>query len=178
MINNGSNMKFIYLIFHFILLPYFCWGQAKTKIIQIDSLSEKGFLLDKGWKFQVGDNPRYADRDYDDSKWQSINPTLDVYDLPQLQQGIVWLRLQLRVVNPSDVQLALSITQSGASEVYLNGKLLHRFGVLSDNPAEIKAYNPFNKPISFPISEGQEQYAMHYSHTYALVPIGSMKIRL
>jgi signal transduction histidine kinase len=164
---SSSNMKFLYLIFHFILLPYFCWAQATTEIIQIDSLTEKGFLLDKGWKFQAGDNPRYADIDYDDSKWQSINPTLDVYDLPQLKQGIVWLRLHVRVVNPSDVHLALAITQSGASEVYLNGKLIRQFGVLSDNPAEIKAYNPFNKPISFPISDAQEQVM---AIRYALQP--------
>ena len=164
---NGSTMKFIYLIFHFILLPYFCWAQATTEIIQIDSLTEKGFLLDKGWKFQAGDNPRYADIDYDDSKWQSINPRLDVYDLPQLRKGIVWLRVHLRVLNPSDVHLALAITQSGASEIYLNGKLIRQFGVLSDNPAEIKAYNPFNKPISFPISDAQEQVL---AIRYALQP--------
>jgi hypothetical protein len=61
----------------------------------IDHLSPEGILFDKGWKFQAGDNPDYAKLYYDDSKWQDINPTLDVHDLPQIKEGTVWFRLHL-----------------------------------------------------------------------------------
>ena len=36
-----------------------CLPQADT-IFRIDQLSPDGILLDRGWKFQVGDDPAYA----------------------------------------------------------------------------------------------------------------------
>ena len=39
------------------------------------------------------------------------------------------------------------IEQNGASEVYLNGKLVKKLGTLSINPKEVKAFNPFNLSI-------------------------------
>src|SRR5215210_6383529 len=59
----------------------------------------EGILLDKGWKFQTGDDTEWARSEYDDSKWQPINPTLDIHDsLPQIpRSGIVWFRLHLFV---------------------------------------------------------------------------------
>ena len=59
------------------------------------------------------------------------------------------------------------MNQAGASEIYLNGKLIHQFGVISTNPNNIKAFNPNNMPESFPVSEGKEQVL---SIRYALQP--------
>ncbi len=149
-------MKTFCLILQFILLSCLCIGQ---KVIHIDSLPAEGFLLDKGWKFQAGDNPDYANADYDDSKWQSINPTLDIHDLPQgTKSGICWLRLHV-VIDSSLLgeQLALIITQSVASEIYLNGRLLYKFGTVSANQKEIKAYDPLGMPFSFPLDKNTEQ---------------------
>ena len=53
----------------------------------IDSIPANGILLDKGWKYTAGDDPDYAKPDYDDSKWQAINPTADIQELPQLKHG-------------------------------------------------------------------------------------------
>ena len=47
-------------------------------------LPTQGILLDKGWKWQGGDNPNFAKVDFDDSKWESIDPTKDIFDLPQI----------------------------------------------------------------------------------------------
>ncbi|HEU4859370.1 MAG TPA: ATP-binding protein, partial [Chitinophagaceae bacterium] len=119
---------------------------------------EEGVLLDKDWKFLSGDNPAYANSEYDDGAWGNINPTLDIYDLPQIpKSGIVWFRLRLLINTSLDKQLALIIQQSGASEIYLDGKLTHRFGVLSSNPANVKAYDPLWKPVSFPIKKNTIQ---------------------
>ena len=129
-----------------------------AKVLRVDRLPEEGVLLDKGWKFLSGDNPAYANSEYNDGAWETINPTLDIYDLPQIpKSGIVWFRLRLSI-NPSlDRQLALIIQQSGASEIYLDGQLIHRFGVISSNPANIKAYDPLWKPVSFPIKKNTTQ---------------------
>jgi len=141
----------------FFLFTNKCLPQAAT-IFHIDKLSSEGILLDKGWKFQVGDDPAYANAHHDDKGWKTINPALDIYDLPQIpKSGIVWFRLRL-LINTSLVrQLALIIQQSGASEIYLDGQLIHRFGVLSSNPANVKAYDPLWKPVSFPIKKNTIQ---------------------
>jgi signal transduction histidine kinase len=152
-------MKTFCLILQFIFLSYSCWSQDTREIIYIESLPEEGFLLDKGWKFQAGDNPDYANADYDDSNWQRINPTLDMRDLPEsTKSGICWLRLHL-VVDSSLLreQLSLLINQSVASEIYLNGRLLYKFGTISDNLEEIIAYNPLAMPFSLPFDKSKEQ---------------------
>src|SRR6266498_3795423 len=153
-------MKTFYLIF--LLILFFsdnCFSQDSiTPFFHLDKLPPEGVLLDKDWKFLSGDNPAYANSEYNDGAWEIINPTLDIYDLPQIpKSGIVWFRLRL-LINTSLVrQLALIIQQSGASEIYLDGQLIHRFGVLSSNPANVKAYDPLWKPVSFPIKKNTIQ---------------------
>ena len=129
-----------------------------AKVLHVDRLPEEGMLLDKGWKFLAGDDPAYANSEYDDGAWETINPTLDIYDLPQIpKSGIVWFRLHLLIDSSLNNQLVLIIQQSGASEIYLDGQLIHRFGVLSSNPANVKAYDPLWKPVSFPIKKNTIQ---------------------
>lgn len=53
--------------------------------------------------------------------------------------------------------LALVIQQIGASEIYLNGQLLHRWGVVRADPQKVIAFDPLWKPIPFPIRKTGEQ---------------------
>ena len=123
-----KNLCSLFLLF--FLFTNKCLPQADA-ILHIDKLSSDGILLDKGWKFQVGDDITYANTLYDDKAWKTINPTLDIYDLPQIpKSGIVWFRLNLSIDSSLNNQLVLIIQQSGASEIYLDGKLIHRFGTL------------------------------------------------
>ena len=151
-------------IFYFLLLLVFT---SASKSFSQDSSNEathltkvplEGMLLDKGWKFFAGDNPAYANPAYDDGGWETINPTLDIYDLPQIpKSGIGWFRLRLLIDSSLDRQLVLIIQQSGASEIYLDGQLIHPFGVISSNPANVKAYDPLWKPVSFPVKKNTIQ---------------------
>ena len=143
----------------FLLLFVFtnkCLPQAAT-IFRIDKLSSDGILLDKGWKFHVGDDPAYANAHYDDKAWKTINPALDIYDLPQIpRSGIVWFRLHLSIDSSLFNQLVLIIQQSGASEIYLDGKLIHHFGTISADKERVKAYDPLWKPVSLPMSKSTQ----------------------
>ncbi len=148
----------------FLLSTFTCFSQTQI----IDSIPEDGILLNKEWKFQEGDNPDYATTGYDDSKWQSIDPTLDVNDLPQIKRGIVWLRLHLFLdSNLTKEQLALTIDQAGASQIYLNGRLIFNIGVFDTDPVKIKAYDPFGVPVAFPLKNAGQQIL---SIRYALQP--------
>jgi len=70
--------------------------------------------------------------DYDDRAWQLINPTFRYsHDLTQIpKSGIGWFLFAyfyrywcVEIVK----QLALVIQQSGASEIYSNGRLIYQF---------------------------------------------------
>ena len=139
----------------FVLFLSFDTLAQNSDIFRIDSLPTEGVLLDKGWRWHAGDNPDFAKADFDDSKWEAINPTLDIIDsLPQIPRpsGICWFRIKLKFDKglPRDV-LAFAILQSGASEVYMNGKLAQKYGIVSSDPDKIKAYDPLNDPIPFSI---------------------------
>ncbi len=149
-----------------LLLSFMSFAQQGV-VFRIDSLPEQGILLDKGWKWHAGDNPDWAKADFDDSKWESIDPTKDIFNLPQVSQkgDIFWLRLPL-LVSDSTLKEALIMTirQSGASEVFLNGKSIQRLGVLSKNKSQIEAFSPGREPFHLPIQPGRPQFlAVRYA---------------
>jgi adenylate cyclase len=160
----------------------------KSDVFRIDSLPKQGILLDKGWKYKVADNQVFAKPDFDDSSWETIDPTKDIFDLPQVPKDgkIVWFRLKIDLDSSINELLALALQQSGASEIYLNGKLIKRIGIISENPTLIKAYNPYNFPIPFPINKEATQilairYALQpdiYYGTYFGTPNSAFTISL
>jgi len=160
-------MKTLCLFFVFVFLFINnSFSQKNTQVFHVSSMPPEGILLNKDWKFQTGDNLDYAKPEYDDKTWQSIDPTLDIHKLPQIPgSGICWFRLLISVdASVLKNQLAVSIQQSGASEIYLNGKLIRRIGILSNDIKKVKAYNPLDKPISFPANKDSIQVvAVRYS---------------
>ncbi len=152
-------------------------------IVLLVLLNRVGVAQTSGWKFHTGDNPNYAQPNFDDSDWASIDPTKDIFQLPQIPKDgtVFWLRLQLAIDSSLNRPLGLRIQQSGASEVYLNGKLIHQFGVLSTKPDQIRAFNPQDRPISASTGYGGVQvlavryavqpnirYATHFGYTNRL----------
>ena len=106
-----------------------------------------GSVLDQGWRFRAGDNPAYARPEYDDAAWTPINPNQLPGQLPQLADVRVgWLRLRLTVADSLRGRaLVLLFQQTGATEVYLNGRLLQRYGRVSADPAQVRP-GPFTAP--------------------------------
>lgn len=138
-------------------------AQNSTQIF-IQQLPQSGILLDKDWRFQAGDNPEWAKLEFDDSHWQAIDLTKDIHDVSQLwKDNIVWFRLHLTVDSALVGRLALTMREAGACEMYLDGHLVHRLGVVSKNPDSVKAFNPLNKPLSFPVKAGNQVLAIRYA---------------
>ena len=125
-----------------MLLAGRAWGQAApdTAVAVLRTVPYTGTVLDQGWKFKAGDDPAWAQPDFDDRAWAPINPNQRPQVLPQVQAArIGWLRLRLQV--PDSLRnraLVLLFQQTCASEVYLNGRLLHRYGVVSAVPGEVQ----------------------------------------
>jgi hypothetical protein len=74
---------------------------------------------------QAGDNPAYAQPDFDDSKWLPVNRTSRLREYFRRQQSpVMWRRLHVKV-SPEQIDLALQIDNiSRAFEVYVNGQKL------------------------------------------------------
>lgn len=125
-------------------------------LFRIDSLPKVGVVLTGGWKWHIGDNLAWADPGFDDSGWERIGPTQDTFASPQLPKfgQIGWFHIRLAVDNSVNDQLVLMIEQSGASEIYLNGKMIRRLGVISKKTGQIQAFTPLNLPISLPVTKG------------------------
>lgn len=147
----------------FLLLTLLCISNCVSQdVIHVKDIPAEGFLLESGWRFNVGDNPDYAQPSFDDGNWVSINPTLDIYtSLPEIPEGICWLRIHLSVDSAIN-HLVMQIDQSVASEIYMNGKLIHRLGVLDENPDNIKAVNPNGKLFAFPFEGGEQLLSIRF----------------
>ena len=147
------------------LFLVFVYSIGFAQVFRIDSLPPQGILLDKGWKWHAGDNPDWAKPAFDDSKWEKIDPTKDVYFLPQIRkQAVGWLRIHLTVdstlVNKA---LAFQIKQTAASEIFLNGKFLQSCGIVSHQPDKIKAFDPVEEPAGLLFNATKQTIAIRFS---------------
>ena len=126
-----------YLPIFLFLFPLTLVAQ-KSEVFKIDSLPREGVWLglDKGWKWHAGDNPEWAKADFDDSNWESINPTLDFYKIPQVREAeISWFRFPIEVDSALvNLPLIANLYLNGAAELYFNGKLLQKRGLVSKDP--------------------------------------------
>jgi signal transduction histidine kinase len=139
--------------------------EDSARIITLSTIPVNGKMLDKGWKFQAGDNPAYVLPHYDDSKWQPIDPTLDIYDLPQMRNtSIGWLRIHFQVDSSLlHKPLAFQIRQHLASEIYLNGAQVRKYGVVSANPQMVEAYQPQYEPFGVQVTSPDQVVAIRFS---------------
>ena len=153
-----------YLLIVLLLFPLAHFAQDST-VFHIDSLTTEGVLLNKGWKWHEGDNPEFAKADFDDSSWESIDPTRTIHLLPQIsKEPIGWFRIKLHVDSSLlNKILAFYVYQSIASEIYLDGKLLKQFGVVSSNKEEIKAIQPINERVGLQFNKSEQLLAVRFS---------------
>ena len=108
--------------------------------------------LDKlQWKYSPDDDPRFAEPQFDDRAWETLNGTAITLDsIPKTGwRGIGWFRLRLQA-DPAlaNQPLALVMVHYGASEIYLDGKLVERFGTVGTMPETESAYNPNTLPVN------------------------------
>lgn len=142
-----------------------CFVFAQTGIFRIDSLPPKGILLKEGWKFHAGDNPTWAKANFDDSQWEAIDPTEDLGDLPQIRKGATgWFRIRFHVDSSLfNKPLAFQVNQAIASEIYLNGTLLKKYGTVSSKSDKIRGFLPLNFPIGTIFTHQEQVIAVRFS---------------
>ena len=101
--------------------------------------------LDGPWRFQVGDDPRWADSDFDDSTWTTISlqQTLTEQGLDSYS-GYAWYRLRLQPQQLSQISklpgnqpsgLLLTSDSVGQLAAYINGVESGHTRGMTDHPA-------------------------------------------
>ena len=167
--------KFIVSSFS-LLFTIFCQAQD---VFMLNDPLESAIILTDNWTYRMGDEPGASAIDFDDQGWKSIHPAEDIVDsIPaDVKTGIGWMRLKFRVTDDArNQQLAVMIRQSIASEIYLNGKIIAKYGVVSGYPSQIVADDPLHEPVQLNISNDSIQllavrfavqpgirYAKHYA---------------
>ena len=172
-------MKYILFILAF-LLPLTLFSQEENVFTIADTtLVNRWAHLAANWSYQKGDNMDWSDPKFDDSSWTKISS----YNLNKLDNKIiggnneiVWFRKPIKTDSTLNDAIVLKIYQVGASEIYLDGKLIHSLGKVSSNPDEIETYNSPNNVFSLPLAKNKEhllavrfvnsqpKYPIYYEH--------------
>lgn len=97
--------------------------------------------IDGPWRFQIGDDPRWADPAFDDSSWRTINLSQSLTDqgFPPYS-GYAWYRIrltsaQLGALAGSPSALLLSPSSLGQFALFINGVQVAQTRGMADPPS-------------------------------------------
>ncbi len=116
-------------------------------LISPERLKNKSGNLElfEGWKYKTGDDTLWADPNYNDNKWKPIaNPFLYRKDFEKMDwewTGKVWFRNHILVDSALwNKPFAFNFFNTGAAEVYLDGKILYKYGETGKSKETEKPY--------------------------------------
>ncbi len=169
-------MKIIKLFFGLFVFALFSPVFLRAQSSEIFTLTDEALKGDSAvelnklpWKYHAGDDAAWAARDFDDVNWARVEDTsFKQESLMENWQGRAWFRLHLQIdENLVGKTLALAGTQRGAAYVYLDGRKIAEFGLITDS--EISEYNPGKLPIPFKFeTAGEHVLAVRFaSNTFA-----------
>jgi len=144
--------------------------QQKIIITKERLLNKGGFLeLFEGWKYHLGDDTAWADPDFDDSEWKSIDPRLDKAEVEKINwEGNIWFRNKIYIDSTVwDVPFGLNFLCTGAADIYLNGRLLYSYGkVGSSSDTEENGLDRNPRHILFDKQNNQVIAIRYSNHSY------------
>ncbi|MEE9450070.1 MAG: hypothetical protein V3V72_08450, partial [Ignavibacteriaceae bacterium] len=122
-----------------ILLPIFVKAQSfDTVYVFADSIKENSISLNEVWRYHPGDDSTWASPEFDDSAWDTLKSRMVIEDLPEdTWKGIGWFRTVIKIDSSLRYKpIAFEVAQLGASEFYLNGKLIKKLGIIGEEIAK------------------------------------------
>ncbi|HKI79171.1 MAG TPA: SpoIIE family protein phosphatase [Ignavibacteriaceae bacterium] len=167
-----------FLILSLLLGSSFINGQVNDSLIQKDSTAitwteldtTSTFTLNLNWKYQSGDDTTWAEKNYNDTSWMEINTQLYMDSLKEgTWQGYGWFRKEFKIDSTLfNKTVAFTVDQKGASEIYLNGMLIKKYGTFSKDPEKEELYNPQKIPFVVVLDASPVQIlAFRYSNHQA-----------
>ncbi|MFC2103107.1 SpoIIE family protein phosphatase [Bacteroidota bacterium] len=121
-----------------------------TVYVHPDSIASQSLFLNSVWKYKGGDDLLWAAKDFDDSHWDTSKTQLSFEESEKiLWNGIGWFRTVLKIDSSLRFKtIAFRVNQFGASEFFLNGKLVKELGTISDSSENEENYQPRNIPFA------------------------------
>lgn len=152
-------------IFFLILLPATVYG-SKIKFFDSAIFSDRYEV--KYWRYnsQITDNTG-ANPKLDDSHWDTVL-SHDFEAYARFEKP-AWYRFHFRCgTDVLHIPLSFTLEQTGISEIYLDGKLIQKYGQI--NPGnDAKCYNPQNEPVVFILHDtGEHVFAIKYVNPNAV----------
>ncbi len=114
--------------------------------LSADSLKRyERLFTPQAWKYHPGDSAAWANAEYDDGSWEIADRRLQPGRLPKSGwHGIGWFRIHVKVDSALWRQpLIMRILQAGASQIFLDGKLIYDFGDDGVHPKRQGTYRDF-----------------------------------
>ncbi len=117
------------------------------KVFQIE-------LWDYLWKYHPGDNPEWAQPDFDDNEWELVEPELRPRDISKIGwQGIGWFRIHIRIDSSfPNFSLGIRGSHRGDVSIFWDGEFIthnldYRFpseleGEAGDHVLAVRYSNP------------------------------------
>ncbi len=132
-------------------------------------LNQKSILNDTNWFYSFKDNFLYSKPNITLGDWKSVEFPIELNTIKEINfKGIAWFRntftIDSSLINKN---LNLFIQQTGASEIYIDGKLIQQFGKVAYLYTDEILRNPVNLPINVRFDKtGKHSIAIRYSNFY------------
>jgi len=157
-----------------IIFSFTGYSQSSGVATLDTSLNRQWTILAKDWRYQKGDNIEWAQPAFDDTSWPLMTSlNLNITDSKTINKRgeISWFRKRLKASSNLNDALVLNVYQTGASEIYLDGKLIHKLGVVSANPKEIIYYDPSQYLLSLPLQNKEQILAIRFVNDQEKFPV-------
>jgi hypothetical protein len=129
--------------------------------VTLPAIPHGAVTLEDGWRFQTGDDPRWADPAFDDSSWRAIKPGTKLSEQGiDSYTGYAWYRLRLSPAS-GDASLSLLIEpfQAGEFAAFVNGvEAAHTRGI--DDAKAAYLSQPFSLPLPHAAADGTIEIAI------------------
>jgi len=105
---------------------------------------ESKIIYPKYYHFHTGDNPYWANPIYDDANWHKYPSK----SFPEDEwTGVGWARITIKIDSSlQEIPLGLKLQFVGAVEIYIDGKLIHRYGKIGRSVIDEQAIFVFEQP--------------------------------
>lgn len=160
-----------------LLIPLITFAQSqKVFVITDNTLAGRWTTLAQDWRYQKGDNREWANPAFDDSSWKAFSASN--LNMPDGKHAIanygeiVWFRKHIKADSSLSKTIVLYLNQFGASEIYLDGKLIHQLGRVSADINKITYNSELDQILELPLEKGKVQVlAVRYVNAQYKFPI-------
>ena len=169
----AKTTRIFFILSCFVLSGFFCTAQHfEDKGYWSELMHYNYFSLDSLWLYHPGKDLPAIDSN-NAAGWEIANTELlqKKNGKPLAMQGFGWYQKSFSVpIGFRDKPVALRMGQFGASEIFLDGKLIQRYGMVGSSVKNEKIYVPREPVIINLDSQAFHKLLVHYSNFHANSP--------